>query len=51
MRQTFPYTKKVNNYKSIVVEKDADAYMACVVDNKPGDRKVSTSLNNQKISA
>lgn len=46
VRQTFPYTTMVNNYKTIVTHKDKDAYMACVVDNKPGDKKVQWLAQN-----
>ena len=41
IRQTFPYTTKVNNYKYIIVPKDTDIYMACVVDNIGPANKVS----------
>lgn len=44
LKQTFPYTTTVNNYKTVVVEKDKDCYLACVVDNKPADKKVSHIL-------
>jgi len=40
LQQTFPETRIVNNYKTLVVNKDGDCYMACVVDNKPSDKKV-----------
>jgi hypothetical protein len=33
--QTFPYTTKVDGYPTLVVQKDKDAYLACVVDKKP----------------
>lgn len=46
LKQTFPYTTIVNNYKTVVVEKDKDCYLACVVDNKPADKKVRFFRNS-----
>lgn len=46
LRYTFPYTKVVNNYKTVTVEKDADCFLACVVDNKPADKKVQWIVQN-----
>ncbi|WAR06185.1 AMAL-like protein [Mya arenaria] len=46
LRQTFPETQLVYNYKTLVVEKDKDCYMACVVDNKPADKKVQWLIQN-----
>ena len=48
IRQTFPYTTSANNYKYIIVPKDTDIYMACVVDNIGPQNKVS--CDNIKIN-
>jgi len=41
LKQTFPYTQRVNNYNTLVVEKDKDCFLACVVDKKPKKSPVS----------
>ena len=35
MKQTFPYTRRVDGYLTVVVEKDKDAVHACVIDKRP----------------
>lgn len=44
--QTFPYTTKVDGYPTLVVQKDKDAYLACVVDKKPKGMPVQWLVQN-----
>lgn len=46
IKQTFPDTVYRNNHKTIIVEKDGDCFLACVVDNKPADKKVQWLVQN-----
>lgn len=44
--QTFPHTTKVNGYPTLVIEKDRDALLACVVDKKPAGMPVQWLVQN-----
>ncbi|KAL4228855.1 hypothetical protein ACF0H5_011895 [Mactra antiquata] len=46
LKHTFPNTTIVNNYKTVVVEKDKDCFLSCVVDNKPAAKKVQWLVQN-----
>ncbi|XP_060572513.1 protein amalgam-like [Ruditapes philippinarum] len=46
LRYTFPKTVIRSNYKTVVVEKDSDCFLACIVDNKPADKKVQWLVQN-----
>ncbi|XP_045209942.2 protein amalgam-like [Mercenaria mercenaria] len=50
LKQTFPYTTKVDGYPTLVVEKDKDAYLACVVDKKPKGMPVQWMVQNYKTN-
>lgn len=46
LKYTFPKTVVRNNYKTVVVEKDKDCFLACVVDNRPVEKKVQWLVQN-----
>lgn len=46
LKQTFPKTTIVDGYPTLVVEKDRDAYLACVVDKKPKGMPVQWMVQN-----
>ncbi|KAL4228625.1 Basement membrane-specific heparan sulfate proteoglycan core protein [Mactra antiquata] len=44
--QTYPHTTTYGGYKTLIVEKDKDAYLACVVDKKPKGMPVQWLVHN-----
>ncbi|XP_045209939.2 protein amalgam-like [Mercenaria mercenaria] len=46
IKYTFPKTVVRNNYKTVVVEKDRDCLLACIVDNKRAEKKVQWLVQN-----